>query len=221
MADKDIPAQIHFAEDEDIEKLKHWWKRNGTGIIAGLVIGVTAVAGINGWRVYSEHQAEEASALYRQMMGAAQANQSTAAMTTATELLDKHGSSGYADIALLMLSRLAVERGNTSEAQDYLRRIVGDSKDPALRHTARLRLGLLALETGDLAAIEQLAAADSASAFVSQYQELLGDSYASKERWDEAEAAYDRALAELPGNSLSTRLLTAKRNMTRNSARVQ
>ena len=216
MADKDIPAQIHFAEDEDIEKLKHWWKRNGTGIIAGLVIGVTAVAGINGWRVYSEHQAEEASALYRQMMGAAQANQSTAAMTTATELLDKHGSSGYADIALLMLSRLAVERGNTSEAQDYLRRIVGDSKDPA-----RLRLGLLALETGDLAAIEQLAAADSASAFVSQYQELLGDSYASKERWDEAEAAYDRALAELPGNSLSTRLLTAKRNMTRNSARVQ
>ena len=36
-------TQLHVAHDDETEKLREWWKRNGTGIIAGVVIGVGGV----------------------------------------------------------------------------------------------------------------------------------------------------------------------------------
>ena len=45
MTDEQRGAQMHFAQDDETEKLKQWWKRNGTGIIAGIVIGVGGVGG--------------------------------------------------------------------------------------------------------------------------------------------------------------------------------
>ncbi len=59
---------MHFAQDDETEKLKQWWKRNGTGIVAGIVIGVGGVSGIQGWRMYQDYQAEQASMFYQRML---------------------------------------------------------------------------------------------------------------------------------------------------------
>ena len=66
-------TQLHVAHDDETEKLREWWKRNGTGIIAGVVIGIGGVGGIQGWRMYGDSQAGKASVLYEQMLGAAAA----------------------------------------------------------------------------------------------------------------------------------------------------
>ena len=42
---KDKPIQIQIAEDDDAEKLREWWKKNGMGIIAGIALGVLGVGG--------------------------------------------------------------------------------------------------------------------------------------------------------------------------------
>ena len=40
----------HLAEDEELQKLKTWWKSNGTSIIVGIALGIGAIAGVNGWQ---------------------------------------------------------------------------------------------------------------------------------------------------------------------------
>ena len=68
MAKEDQNTAIHFAEDEQTEKIRHWWKKNGTAIIVGLVLGVGSVAGYQGWGIYQTRQADVASDLYQEMV---------------------------------------------------------------------------------------------------------------------------------------------------------
>ena len=46
-----------YSEDEQAERLKEWWKKNGTSVIVGVVIGVSAIVGVNLWRNYTQTQA--------------------------------------------------------------------------------------------------------------------------------------------------------------------
>ncbi len=65
---------VYKTEEEQVEAIKKWWQENGKSIIAGVVIGITAIFG---WRAYDNHtavQAEAASTLYEQMIGAARVN---------------------------------------------------------------------------------------------------------------------------------------------------
>ena len=68
MAKEDQNTAMHFAEDEQTEKIRHWWKKNGTAIIVGLVLGIGSVAGYQGWGVYQTRQAEAASDLSQTML---------------------------------------------------------------------------------------------------------------------------------------------------------
>ena len=110
-------SRLHIAHDDETEKLREWWKRNGTGIIAGVLIGIGGVGGIQGWRMYQDSQAGKASALYEQMLGAAAGEATDSAASAASALVSDHGDSGYADIARLMLARLALEAGDSVEAE--------------------------------------------------------------------------------------------------------
>ena len=42
---------IQYAKDEDLERAKALWKENGRSIVAGVVIGLSAIAGYNFWQV--------------------------------------------------------------------------------------------------------------------------------------------------------------------------
>ena len=49
MAENDKILEIHVAEDDDTQKLRAWWKKNGMGMVAGVAIGVAGVGGFKGW----------------------------------------------------------------------------------------------------------------------------------------------------------------------------
>ena len=48
MAKDDQIPNLHFSEDEETERIKDWWKKNGISIIVGLAIGIGAVASYQG-----------------------------------------------------------------------------------------------------------------------------------------------------------------------------
>ena len=43
---------VYKTEEEQVEAIKKWWQENGMSIIAGVVIGITAIFG---WRAYDNH----------------------------------------------------------------------------------------------------------------------------------------------------------------------
>jgi len=208
-------TQIHIAHDDETEKLREWWKRNGTGIIAGVVIGIGGVGGIQGWRMYEDSQAGKASILYEQMLGAAAAERSEAASSAAETLVSKHSGSGYADLAQLMLARLALETGDSAKAQTALNDLVASTSDPVMRQVARVRLAVIALKDGEPEKIRSLAKAEAGEGFTSHFQELLGDALVASGDLDGARQAYEEALKGVAADSQAGRLITAKINMTR------
>jgi len=208
-------TQIHIAHDDETEKLREWWKRNGTGIIAGVVIGIGGVGGIQGWRMYEDSQAGKASVLYEQMLGAAAAERSEAASSAAEALVSKHSGSGYADLAQLMLARLALETGDSAKAQAALNDLIASTSDPVMRQVARVRLAVIALKDGEPEKIRSLAKAEAGEGFTSHFQELLGDALVASGDLDGARQAYEEALKGVTADSQAGRLITAKINMTR------
>lgn len=218
MTDEPQKPQMHFAQDDETEKLKQWWKRNGTGIVAGIVLGVGGVSGIQGWRMYQDYQTGQASMYYQQMLVAVAKEDNEAAVRAADTLVVSHSESGYADIARLMLARLAVDAGDHGQAETVLEDLLAVTKDPAMGHTARIRLAVLALQAGNPDRIKALAAEGQEGGFASQYQELLGDALTEVGEWEQAQQAYQSALAAMASDSSAGQLLNAKLNMTRQGA---
>ena len=221
MTDEQQGPRMHFAQDDETEKLKQWWKRNGTGIVAGIVIGIGGVSGIQGWRMYQDYQTGQALMYYEQMLVAVAEEDNETVVRAADTLVTSHSETGYADIARLMLARLAADAGNHGETEAALENLLSVTKDPAMAHTARIRLAVLALQAGKPDRIKALAAEGQNEGFASQYQELLGDALAEAGNWGKAQQAYQTALATMASDSPAGQLLNAKLNMTRKGSDSQ
>ena len=50
-----------YTEQEELEKLKAWWKNYGPALLIGVVIGVALLFGNKYWKEHKERQREEAS----------------------------------------------------------------------------------------------------------------------------------------------------------------
>ena len=215
MAKEDQNPVMHFAEDEQTEKIRHWWKKNGAAIIVGLVLGVGSVAGYQGWGFYQARQAEAASDLYQTMLRSLENETRTQVRESADRLISKYGSSAYADTALLLLAKLDVEAGQPEQAIHHLSHVIDHSKDSAMRHIARLRLVTLALDQDDLKWAEQLLTSQPTGGFESRYDELRGDVFAARNDLNKARNAYQTALENAAVGSVAAQVLERKLNSVR------
>ena len=87
-------AVYDLEEQDKLEDLKAWWKQWGN-TIAGVVIAVcVGVIGVQGWRWWSQQQAERASVLYNAVSAAARANDVAKAKDAMAQLADKYGGTG-------------------------------------------------------------------------------------------------------------------------------
>ena len=212
MAKKNQNTTMHFAEDEQTEKIRHWWKKNGSAIIVGLVLGIGSVAGYQGWGVYQTRQAEAASDLYQEMLRSLENEALTRVRESADRLISKFGSTAYADAASLMLARLDVEAGQLEQAGHHLSRVIDHSKDSAMQHIARLRLVTLALDQGDLKWADQLLKIQPMGGFESRYDELRGDIFTARNDLKNARNAYQSALENAVAGSVAAQILDRKLN---------
>ena len=215
MAKENQNTTIHFAEDEQTEKIRHWWKKNGSAIIVGLVLGIGSVAGYQGWGVYQTRQAEAASDLYQEMLRSLENEALTRVRESADSLISKFGSTAYADAASLMLARLDVEAGQLEQAGHHLSRVIDHSKDSAMQHIARLRLVTLALDQGDLKWADQLLKIQQMGGFESRYDELRGDIFTARNDLKNARNAYQSALENAVAGSVAAQILERKLNSVR------
>ena len=215
MAKENQNTTIHFAEDEQTEKIRHWWKKNGSAIIVGLVLGIGSVAGYQGWGVYQTRQAEAASDLYQEMLRSLENEALTRVRESADSLISKFGSTAYADAASLMLARLDVEAGQPEQAGHHLSRVIDHSKDSAMQHIARLRLVTLALDKGDLKWADQLLKIQPMGGFESRYDELRGDIFTARNDLKNARNAYQSALENAVAGSVAAQILDRKLNSVR------
>ena len=212
MAENDKILEIHVAEDDDTQKLRAWWKKNGMGMVAGVAIGVAGVGGFKGWQVYTENRALSASDVFQEMLAYDESGAVEQAQDRAQMLAKDYRSTPYVDMAYLMIAKLAIKNNELSNAMEALTHVMTKSNDSAMRQLARLRLARVTLLAGDLVRAQELVTTDDVGGFESEYPEVLGDILVAQHKYSDAAEAYDRALQALAPASSSRALLTCKRN---------
>lgn len=188
--------EVYLSDEERVEALKKWWKENAKAVIAGVALGLAAMAGWNAWQTSQRHKAEEASSLYQNLLKAVEAKQADSARQLSERLHTQYDGTIYATYGGLFQAKLKVEAGDLAGAKQILEQILAQEKDENLQHIARLRLGYVLLALGQaseaLRMIESLPS-EKTGKFNRLYEALKGDLYASLSRPDEARAAYEKA----------------------------
>jgi len=186
-------------DDEQVEKLKEWWKENGRAVMAGIIIGVGGLFGYRYWIDWQEENAEAASAHFVQMIEALESSDSSTVTMQAATLISDYSGTEYATLARFALARNLVEGGNYDQAQAQLEYIIGTVGDTPLGYLARKRLASLQLQSSQTDQALITLSVEFPPAFSASMDELKGDIYAQQGKIDEAAIAYRKALSATPG----------------------
>jgi predicted negative regulator of RcsB-dependent stress response len=198
-----------YADQEEVEKLKAWWKDYGGALLIGVALGLALLFGNKYWQQYKEQQRVNASELYAAMLQQVQASKVDVARVSGGKLIEEYANTPYAGMAALMLARLDFEAKNMAGARQQLEWAVAHAIDPAAVHAARLRLGRLHIANAEYDAAVALAQ-NAAPGFEAEYLELKGDALVGQGKVDEARKAYAAAIKELSAEAPSRRLLEMK-----------
>lgn len=182
------------SEKEQIDEIRKWWKDNGNFVITGLVLGVVVLGGLNYWKSYKIRQAENASAIYNQLMEAAAASNLNAATGFAGQLDEQYASTPYAIHGRMAMASLYVSNNEPERAAAELRDVISSTDDEGLEKIARLRLAkvLLMQDKAD-EALATLAAVEPAE-FAPLYHEIRGDAFSARDEPEMARQEYQAAL---------------------------
>jgi len=194
----------HLTDEEQLQALKNWWKENGTSILSAILIGLLAYFGWQWWQNSQQQQAEQASAVYSELMDTLQVNNtqemSDEAKSTAKYLIEQlqndHGGSQYAINAVLFSAKLAVDDKDLAAAESSLLWVL-DRADDKLTYLAQLRLARVYLAQKKFDEALALVQNDPVKEFVSLFAELRGDILVAQQNWSAARIAYQQALDTL------------------------
>lgn len=189
-------------EEEQMDAIKRWWKENGTSLVAGLVIAGAGVFGFKAWQNYQDGQAEAASLRYQQLIAetAGQNGDEPAdeqalqnARSTAGELVDSHGGSLYAELALLLDARLAVQQDDLDGARAALEQALEDSSRGYVQGLARLRLARLDVAAGEAQQALDRLEDDVVAPLAAQRHNVRGDAWLALDNRDDARREWQQA----------------------------
>jgi predicted negative regulator of RcsB-dependent stress response len=161
-----------------------------------LIFGIAVILGWNFWQGHKKSQAEQASALYSQLIQAIKEDKKDSAEKMAERIKEQYPKTQYAAYSGLMLAKLKVQLGDVAKAQAILKEIAA-GKNMELSNIAKIRQVRLMLASGEyeqgLKLINDVDPATSAG-FSGNYDELVGDLYVALDRLDLARSSYQKAL---------------------------
>jgi predicted negative regulator of RcsB-dependent stress response len=162
---------LDLEEQEQLDELKHFWKRYGNLITWTLIIVFGAIAAWNGWNYWQRSQAAQASAMYEEVERAASGGDMTRLERAFTDMKDRFGRTTYAHQAGLLAAQKLAEQGKVDAARAALTWVADKASDEGYQAVARLRLaGLLADAKSYDEALKQLG-----GDFPAEFEPLVAD----------------------------------------------
>ncbi|OUS28598.1 hypothetical protein A9Q99_11310 [Gammaproteobacteria bacterium 45_16_T64] len=191
-------------EEEQIEAIKRWWQTNGSNVLIGIGLAIFIVVGWQFWQDQKRATGEAASVIYSDLLDAAGLSgkeassdgkdNSATLVTLGEQLKADHDASEYAVFASLMLAKHYVNAGDAEKAESELRWAVDHNASQGVKLVAQLRLARVLALKGQLDDALSLIDSVDAGAQAAAFNEVKGDIYVRQEKFDEARAAYSKAL---------------------------
>lgn len=186
------------SENEQLESLKNWWKAYGKHIIAGVVLGIGVIGGVQVWRGQQEANRTAASIEYQQLLEMLEKNNPDRVLAHGQRLLGEYENTPYAALGALAMAKIKFDKGDTAAARTHLQWVISHPSPLGLEHVARLRLArLLVLESKHQEALTTLTAVTDTGGYAAAYEEAKGDILRVLDRPAEARTAYSKAKTAL------------------------
>lgn len=203
-------AYYDLEEQEQISALQAWWKQWGALTLLVVALGIASVAAYQGWNWYKRDQATKASDMYQSVLKSARSGDPKQARDTATALVERFPSSGYASLAALVGARLSFDAGDLPAAKQSLQWVVDKSREEEIKTVARYRLAGVLMDEKQLDAALALLDIKPEDPLANLYADLRGDVLAAKGSVAEARASYQLALEKTDLKSPYRNLIQTK-----------
>lgn len=204
-------STLDFQEQEQIDKLKAWWKDNGKWLMLTVALVVGGVAAVRGWQSYQNNQAGGAAILYAELEMQLASNDPKRINDAAAAVMDKFSSTAYAPRAALMAAQINIHVRDLARAKMQLQWVIDHAAESGLKNVARLKLASVLLDEKNYTdALKLLDATSSAEAYAALSADLRGDVLSAQGKVEEARAAYKQALDKIEAQSKYRNMIQMK-----------
>lgn len=189
-------------EHEQSERVRSWLKKNGAGLLGGVLLGLALMLGWQWWRTRTNAELVQSNTRYAAVVKSIQDKNLDKAAKDIVALEDGKGGI-YAELAALRLAKAQVDGGKSADAIKTLRDVPAEGE---LKQIVQQRLARVLTASGKPdEAIRLLADAhDDASL------EIRADALVAQGKPNEARALYTKALTTVDALSPQRRLLEIK-----------
>ncbi|MGH8716198.1 MAG: tetratricopeptide repeat protein [Burkholderiales bacterium] len=197
-------------EQEQIDELKDWWKKNGRVVILTIITFVVAAAGVQAWRYYQQSQAQQAAELYGALQQLVPENNAKKIRETSAIIIERFSSTAYAPRAALIAAKINYQAGDAQSAKAQLQWVIDHAAEDELQDIARLRLAGMLVDEKNYAQALQLLEAKHNLSYDAFYLDLKGDVLVAQGKFAEARSAYQAALSKADKKSTYRDLIQIK-----------
>ncbi len=205
-----MASHLDLEEQEQIDELKHFWKRWGDLITWVLIAVFGSYAAWVGWQTWSAKQSAQSSALYDTVERAALSDDVALLDRSVADIQDKFGSTSYAQQAALLAARIYQEKSRPADARKQLTWVIDKSDDAGYQALARLRLAALLIEEKNFDAARQQLSAKVPLSFEPLFADRLGDMDLLENKPAAAITHYQKAWKGFDANAEYRRLVAVK-----------
>jgi predicted negative regulator of RcsB-dependent stress response len=170
-----MASPLDLEEQEQLDELKHFWKRWGDLITWVLIAVLAGYAGWMGWQSWSTKQATQSAALYDTVERAAMGGDLPLLDRAVSDIKDKFASTTYAQQAALLAARVYQDKNRKADAKVQLLWVIDKASDEGYQALARLRLVALLVEDKAYDEAHKQLSAKAPEAFAPLIADRLGD----------------------------------------------
>jgi predicted negative regulator of RcsB-dependent stress response len=205
-----MASHLDLEEQEQLDELKHFWKRWGDLMTWLLIVVLGGYAAWMGWQSYQVKQAAQSAVLYDTVERAALSNDIALLDRSVGDIKDKFASTTYAQQAALLAARVYQDKNRASDAKTQLAWVIDKASDEGYQALARLRLAALLIEEKAYDEARKQLTAKTPEAFAPLMADRLGDLAMLQSQPAEAVQQYKNAWKGLEPSAEYRRLVAVK-----------
>ena len=205
-----MATQLNLEEQEQLDALKAFWKKQGNLITWTLILVLGGFAAWNGWNYWQRDQAVKAGAMFEDLDRAAAAGDAEKTARVFADMQQRFPKVPITQQGGLTVAKLQVDKGQADAAKASLVWVAENGAEEELRSIARLRLAAVLADAKQFdEALKVLDAAKSPE-FTALVADRRGDVLMAQGKTDAARSAWQAAYAAMDAKVDYRRLIEAK-----------
>lgn len=203
-------------DDEQVQEIKEWWKKNGNTILISIL--VVSIAWF-GWTYYQNKQKAQAtsnSITFQVLQANMAQGQFGNVAREGLKLIEQYPNSPYAAGTAFLLAKFYLSKGETSKAIKQFNWVATQSKEPSLKLVANIRLAKILSSEGKAvkarAALKQASLLPLGASEKSTLDYAYADYYLSVSDDKQARVSLEKVVQNKSANSDLSHLATLQLN---------